>query len=375
MSKFAQRVARVNGNLLDLEMRGATMAMGWLEDIAHIYGHSAATANTKRPQWDGFDAQIGAANKIDAQTFGANGVLSFAMLDALIDAIRVPYAANLSGDEFFFAMSPKMQSKLDQLTTVTTRLMLEKRPFKPMSDGGVFGNPVVTDSTDPGVEVYHYRNIPIVMHSFLSMQPQMGAVSLAQGAGTTPFALNAVRYYQVEAVTIYGATLASAEVSITVAAAGNQVTVSWATPNILDPFGNTLPVLLYRIFESGASGAETLLAVVPAYDANDNAVTSWIDTGAASTATSVYWQNGATGDGATYPRASVAGNAGGLGQEDVYLVSRNPEMVVVPTVNDLTPEMLAPVNARSIQFAITGDEALAIRAPLFAAKLGRVRFA
>ncbi len=376
VSKFAQKVARINGSLLDLEIRGSTMAMGWLEEIAHIYGNAAATVNTLRPQWDGLDRQIGATNKIDAQSIvSGTGLFNFAMLDALIDAVRVPYAANLSGDNYFFMMSPKMQSRLVQQTLANTRLMLEKRPIQPKTDGGVFGDPVVTDVTDPGVEVYYYRGVPIIETSFLSAQGQMGAVALSQAAGTTPFLLNAVRKYVVSAVTIYGETLACAEQSITISTAGNSVTLTWATPTILDPFGNALPIILYRIFESATSGAETLLAVVPAFDNNDNPVTSFTDLGAASAANALYWQSGANGDGATYPLTSVAGNANGYGVENIYLCSRDPETCVVPVVNDLTAEILAPVNARSVQFAVTGDQCLAIRAPLFAAKLERCRFA
>lgn len=374
VSKFAQKVARVNGSLLNLEIEGATRAMGWLEDIGHLYGNAQATVNTYRPQWDGFDTLVGAANKIDAQGIATNGILSFSMLDALIDTIRVPYAANLVGDEFFFVMSPKMQSKLNQLTLVTTRLELGKRTIRPKTDGGTFGNPVLEDATDPGLEVWSYRGIPIMMSSFLGAQSQMGAVALSQAAGTTTFALNAARYYVVEAVTLYGRTLCSAEQSVTISAAGNSVSLSWSTPNILDPFGNAIPILLYRIYESATTGTETLLAIVPAHDNNDNAVTSWTDLGAASTSASVFYQVGANGDGATYPHVYVTGNPNGYGSEDVFLCSRDPELCCVPTVNDLTPEILAPVNARSVQFAITADETLALRAPLFAAILERCRF-
>ena len=372
VSKFAQKVARVNGSLLNLEMQGATMAVGWLEEIAHLYGHAAATAGTFRPQWDGLDAQIGAANKIDAQTLATNGVASFPMLDAIIDAVRSPYAGNLSGDEFFFTMTPKMQSKFTQLAVQTGRSLLERRAVKPRTDGGVPGNPVVTNEVDPGVEVMSYRGIPIFENSFLSGQGQMGTITIGQGASTTPFLLNAVRYYVVEAVTLYGATLASAEVSITISLAANKVNLSWTTPSILDPYGNVIPVLAYRIYEGATSGSETLIAVVPAFDASDNPVTAWSDLGAA--ASSTFWQYGANGDGVTLPRAYVTGNPSGYGQEDIYLCSRNPELVVVPVVNEIQPMLLAPVNARTTQFAIVADECLAVRAPLFAAKLQRARF-
>lgn len=380
VSKFAQKVAKVNGPLLNLEMEGATRGAGWLEDIAHIWGNASATLNTSRPQWDGMDAQIGAANKIDATTLASNGLCSLAMFDALIDTVRLPYAGNLSADDYFFAMSPKMQSKLGQLTLSTTRLELQRTTIRPKTDGGVFGNPVTTIQTDPGIEVWAYRGIPIIETSFLSAQGQMGTITIAQAAGTTPFLLNDVRKYVVEAVTLYGATLASAEVTITIATAGNRVNLSWTTPAVLDPFGNTIPVLAYRIFEAGspgvngAAGAESLIAVVPAYDANDAAVTAWSDLGAASSSASAFWQYGVSGDGATFPRTYVTGNPNGYGVEDVYLCTRNPELVCVPTVTDLEPVILAPVNARTTQFAVIADETLAMRAPLFAAKLSRVRF-
>lgn len=372
VSKFAQKVAKVNGSLLDLEIRAATMAMGWLEDIGHIYGNSQATINTKRPQWDGMDKQIGLANKIDAQQLATNGILSLPMLDSMIDTIRLPYAANLGGDNFFFMMSPKMQSKLIQLTLAESRVYLEKRAFKPMNDGGVPGNPVTISTVDPGVEVYSYRNIPIVLTSFLSAQPQMGTVS-PSAAGSGSALTNVARFYQVSAVSIYGETLASAEVTVT-PTSGQNVTLSWSTPTILDPFGNSLPILSYRVYESATTLKETLLAVVPAFDATDTAVTSFVDTGAASVGSSVFYQVGANGDGSTYPLQSISGNPSGLGQETIYLVSRDPELVVIPTVNDISAEILAPVNARSVQFALTSDMTLAMRAPLFAASLQRARY-
>lgn len=377
VSLFAQKVARVNGSLLNLEIEGAIRSMGWLEEILHIYGNSQATALTQRPQWDGLRTQIGAANKIDAVQLNVNGLLNLPMLDAAMDAIRIPYANNLQGQGFFFLLSPKMQSKLVQLTQTETRVLLEKTLFKPMDDGGVMGAPIKINNVDPGVEVYSYRGIPIILTSFLSAPGQMGAVTLSQAAGTTPFLGAAVRYYQVTAITVFGETLTSAEVSITIGTTANSVTLSWSTPSIIDPISNAaVPLLAYGIFEAATTGKETLLAVVPAFDQNDAAVTSWTDLGAASTVgSSVFYQVGANGDGVTYPNQFTTGNPNGYGSENIYLVCRDPNLVVVPTVNDLTPQLLALVNARSRQFAITADECLAMRAPLFASAIERVRFA
>jgi hypothetical protein len=382
VSLFAQKVARVNGSLLDLEIEGAVRSMGWMEDLTHIFGSAAATIQSYRPAWDGFRQLTASQNKIDATQLGTNGVLTLPMLDSLIDAIRTPLAANPQDDSFFFVMSPKMQSRLVQLTTPITRLGLERRPFKPMNDGGAMGAPVTVDNSDPGVEVYSYRNIPIVLSSFLSTPGAMGAVSLSANATASTLPAT-TRYYRVTAVTVYGETLASAEVSM--APTLNQsIQLTWSTPTIIDPAsGATLPVLYYCIWEGATTLTETLLAIVHAYTATapETPVTSWIDSGAATSSTgglqgtTPYWQGGANGDGYTYPNVSVAGNPNGYGSEQIYLVTRDPNFVVVPRVNDLTPQLLALVNARTRQFAVTADEVLAVRAGAFLSTLQRVRYA
>jgi hypothetical protein len=73
----------------------------------------------------------------------------------------------------------------------------------------------------------------------------------------------------------------------------------------------------------------------------------------------------------TFPRVQTAGQV----VEDIFLVPRNPEYALVAVTNEQKTQMLAPVNARTRQFAITADMVLAWRAPAFSAKLGRVRAA
>ena len=254
IGRFAQKVANVNGNLLDLELEGCTMACGWLEEVTNIYSAVAATQNTLRPQWDGLRAQTALKNKIDANSFaygsGTQGVLQFKMLDALMDTIRGPYAANIQEQGFFYLMSPNMQTALVQLTQPITRVGLERTTLKPMTDGGILGAPVVIDKADPGVEVYSYRGIPIVETSFLSAPGQMGAVTLAANASPATTLANSVRYYVMTAITIYGETVASSEVNIT-PTLNYSVTLTWSTPNIPDKIsGNALPLLAYAVWES-----------------------------------------------------------------------------------------------------------------------------
>ena len=77
LSKFSIQVARVNGNLVQLELDGASKASIFLRETAYMYGSAAATVNTKRQANDGFDLLIGGANKL-----AGNAVVNFTMLDA-----------------------------------------------------------------------------------------------------------------------------------------------------------------------------------------------------------------------------------------------------------------------------------------------------
>ena len=180
----------------------------------------------------------------------------------------------------------------------------------------------------------------------------------------------------VEAVTDYGVSLASAEVLVT-PTSGDNVVLSWSTPTITDMDGNTRPILFYRIHRTvggGASGSETLYAVSSAFNTSDSAVTGFTDTGliqnplvtntlyAATVASS---STNAVPDGVTTPRTNPSGHT----QQDVWLLPRDPDIAVVPAVNEMHTELLALVNARTQQLALLGDETLALRGSFFAAKV------
>lgn len=371
ISTFAAKVATVNGNLFDLELAGAAKSLSYLEEIFHVWGSASATNTTLRPQWDGLDLMLASANKID----GGTSVLTLNMLDNLIDAIKGVYAGEL-GTDFFFLMSNKMQSRLNGLFVNQQRFNAGLTKIFSRDD---FGDPnaAVADSyIDAGMEVATYRSIPIVFSSFMSNQGTMGTVSTTGNTGSgSGFSTGTTYYYTVEAVTRYGLTAASAEASQAVAGNGNNIVLSWTTPAPTDAYGNTIDILHYRVFRSTTSGAESLYAIVSAYNNADTAVTSWTDTNLIVTgATTPYYtvassSGNPVSDGVTFPRVQT----GTQNVEDIYLVPRDPEFLVVPVVNDFQTQMLAPVNARTRQFAITADQTLALRAPAFAAKLGRVR--
>lgn len=377
ISTFAAKVAIVNGNLFDLELAGAAKSLAWLEEIQHLYGMQNASVNTLRPQWNGFDVQIGSANKIDA----GNNTLALQNLDNLIDAVRGVAAQEL-GTDWFFCMSPKMSSKMNGLFVNQQRFNEQMTTIYGRDDFGFPDGPIVDNKigVDAGLEVQTYRTIPIVINNFLTSQGQMGAVSLTLNAGSgSSLATARTYYYVVEAVTRYGLLYASTEVSGSPVGAGNNITLSWSTPTPTDAFNNTIDILGYRIYRSvdnaGGTGAETLYALSSAFDLSDNPVTSFTDTGLPQdpTATSTLYANtvaksgsNATSDGVTFPRASST-------TEEILLAPRNPEYIVCPVVNEVQAQMLAPVNARTRQFALTADLTLAMRAGLFGAKLYRVK--
>jgi hypothetical protein len=373
ISTFAAKVAIVNGNLFDLELAGAAKSMAWLEEIHHLYGSANATINTKRPQWDGFDVQIGGANKID----GGNQVLTLQMLDNMIDAVRGVAAQEL-GTDWFFCVSPKMSSRLNGLFVNQQRFFENMTTIYGRDDFGFPDGPIVDNKVgiDAGVEVQTYRGIPIVINNFLTNQGQMGAISTTNNTGTgSSLSTSTTYYYIVEAVTRYGLLYGSTEVSASPAGSGNNIVLSWSTPTPKDAFGNTIDIMGYRIYRSTTSGAETLYALSSAFNTSDAAVTSFTDTGlpqnpatnsalfAATVATS---GSNAASDGVTFPRTST-------NTEEIILAPRNPEYIVVPVVNEVQAQMLAPVNARTRQFALTSDLTLAMRAGLFGSKLYRVK--
>jgi hypothetical protein len=376
LSNFTVQVARANGNLFDLELGAHAKAMAWLEETTHMYGSASATLNTKRPQWDGIDQMVANANKIDA----GGQLLAFQMLDNAIDAVRGVYAAEL-GMDYFLMMSPKMQSYVNGLHVQNARYVQQMARMFLRDDYGDPNAPVGDSAIDAGVEVATYRNIPIVVSTFMGNQGTMGTISTTgnTGSGSSLLAANTY-YYRMEAVTRYGLTAASAEASQTPSADAKNVVLTWTTPAPTDADGNVIDILGYRIFRGTSSGTESLYALVAAYDLSDASVVSFTDTGLIqnpATTNTLYWatvassSTNAVSDGVTFPRVQATGQ----NTEDIYLIPRDPDILVCPEVNPIQTTLLAVVNARTRQFALTSDKSLALRAPGYAAKISRVRSA
>lgn len=377
ISKIDQQVATVNGSVYDLELAGAGESMVRLEDVMHLWGNANATLATKRPQWNGVEFQI--ANNSQNRQAGGQNAVSFTILDNLIDSVRDAAAQELDANDYFLLMSNRMQSNLSRQLTNQQHFVKTMTKIFSRTD---FGDPdadVADNYLDAGLEVATYRNIPIIFSSFLSSVGVMTAVSISAG-GSGSQLTNVALYYVVEAVTRYGLTTASAEVSIT-PTAGQNVTLTWSTPVINDRYGNPLDIFQFRVYRGTVSGAESLYALVSATDANDAAVTNFVDTGvpsvpvAGQSFTNVYTTVAsniggtvALPDGLDFPRLVVANK----NLETIYLLPRNPDFCVVPVLNEMTPVILAPTLARSSQFALIADMCLALRNGTFASKVDQV---
>lgn len=375
ISLFTAQVAKVNGDLFNLELSAAARSHAYLEEILNIWGSAGATNNTKRPQWDGIDLLMSNSNKIDA---GGNP-LTPKMLDDMIDSIRGIAAAEIMGGEFFFLVSGKMESSINRLFTQFLRIEKEMTTVYARDDYGMPNGPITDNAFDPGIECVSYRGVPIVISSFQSSVGQMTTVTAAAGGTGSSFGIG-TNYYVVEAVSRNGLSLASTEVS-QATTAGQNVTLTWTTPTIVDVYGYPVDILGYRIFRGGSTGTETLYATVSALDANDNPITTFVDTGliqnpyltgsTLTAATVAQLAGNAAPDGATFPHVSTGGSL----IEDIYLIPRNPEYCLVPVVNEMTTTQLAQINARTRQMALTSDQTLGLRAPGFASKLCRVKIA
>lgn len=382
LAKFSIQTARVNGDLMALELQAASEAAVWFEEALNYYGSAGATLNTNRPQWDGMDLLTASGNKIIA-----NSSPSIALLDSMIDSVKRAMGSTLVG-KYAFILTPELHSAFSRLFVQYERYMGRTTVY-PRDDRGQL-NGQISDNVnypDAGVEVPTYRGIPFYESSFLTSLGTMGAVT-ANATGSDGVIPAGTYYYSVEVVTDFGISLAAETTQVTVSST-NHVALSWSTPSITDALGNTRQNLLFRIYRTatnGAQGSETLYAVVSAKDlASDAAITSWTDTGAVvdptangstAMAVTVATSNGtvATSDGVTPPRLDSVSGAAGYGHtsQDIFLIPRDPDIMVQAVVNEMQTVPLALVNARTQQVALIGDQVLAVRGPNFMSKASNV---
>lgn len=375
LAEFSIQTARLNGDLMQLELEGAAQNAAWLEETFNFYGSAGATLNTYRPAWDGVDLLMSPSNK-----FNAASAPSFALLDALYDSVKRRKAASLSGLDYAYVMSPEMLSSFSRQFNQDLRYMGQATVY-PRDDRGLM-NGVITDNknyVDAGIQVATYRGVPLIESTFIASLGQMGTVS-ASATGSDGVISAGTYYYYVEVVTDLGISLACAEVGPVSVSATNHVALTWTAPSIVDDEGNTRTNLFYRIhrtLKDAAPGTETLYAVVAAKNTTEGTVTGFTDLGSIldpSTDNTLYAVTVASSgseaiaDGKTTPRVNPTGHIA----QDIWLLPRDPDVLCVPVVNEMKTTILAQVNARTRQVALTGDQVLAVRGPRFMAKAGNV---
>jgi len=357
---YAQEVTRDQiGDLRAQEIASCVQGLLWDIEQAMIWGSAGATVNGPWPQFDGLDALVSqftnTVNNPQNAIEYAGATLGLGALDQLIDMVETNAAMPIFNDQWMFVMSPTAASRIAQLETPNQRFLTS------------------TEIT-AGLIVNAYRDIPMIKSSFLStrLANQMGAVTATPSTTGGVLAAGTYSYILEPIVARAGAMKPSAAVTATTTGATGSVSLTFAVPTGQE--GATPQT--YRVYR-GTAGNETLIGIVDAVVTTGGDgitpiyATAILDTGAAL---NVSAQSGAVqapvqntqyiGGGAQKPRAA--------GGEDIYLIPRDPDILVRPYVRDVTPLTIYPTVASPDQlpFALATDTTLAVRAPKY---LGRLR--
>ncbi|MGW2861949.1 SU10 major capsid protein [Streptomyces sp. NPDC001205] len=354
---YAQAVTR--GLVQDLkqqEVEGSIQGLYWDIENAMLWGNSASTQFGAYPQFDGLDSLVSTFSGNGQNAIDFNNALSLGALDRLIDMVEQQAAMAVQDASWMLVMSPTMASKVAQI------LQAQQRFADRVEVAG-------------GLNVMTYRDVPIIKSSFLSARGYgMGTVTTA--TATTGGTLTAATYYYqiVPVIARQGEIQASTEVSQTTSGSTSTVTLSFSTPTGLD--GSQPNV--YKVYRSTATGTETLLGYVDAcVGVAADGVTPVLTTSIVDDGTKLTPKNGSTVPAqgpATYVGTNASAKPAATGQENVYLMARDPNFVVRPYVRELTPLDVYPTTSGPDQlpYAIVSDTTLAVRAPKYLGRLSRV---
>jgi hypothetical protein len=354
---YAQAVTR--GLVQDLkqqEIEGSIQGLYWDIENAMLWGNSASTQFGAYPQFDGLDSLVSTFSGNSQNAIDFNAAMSLGALDKLIDMVEQQAAMAIQDTSWMLVMSPTAASKVAQL------LQAQQRFSDRVEVAG-------------GLNVMTYRDVPIIKTSFLSARGYgMGAVTTA--TATTGGTLAAATYYYqvVPVIARQGEIQASTEVSQATTGSTSTVTLSFSTPAGLD--GSQPNV--YKVYRSTGTGTETLLGYVDAcVGVAADGVTPVLTTSIVDDGTKLTPKNGSTvpAQGPTaYVGTNAAAKPAATGQENIYLMARDPNFVVRPYVRELTPLDVYPTTAGPDQlpYAIVSDTTLAVRAPKYLGRLSRV---
>jgi hypothetical protein len=358
---FAQEVTRDQiGDLRAQEIASCMQGLLWDIEHALFWGSAEATQYGPWPQFDGLDVMISQwattpaapQNSIDV----AGAAFALRHLDLLIDMLQNNAAAPILGTQWAFVGSPTALNKISQYETPLQRFLGETQ-------------------VAAGLTVQSYRDIPLIPSSFLGSRLAGSMPTVTGAPATTGGSLAAGSYYyQVEPVmSRAGCGTPSAEVQVTTTGTTGTATLSFTPP--VGPEGSGPQS--YRVYRGGAAGAETLLGIVDAVVGTQaDGITpiyasQIIDTGSALVP--------AANGGATQPLRPLTSYVGGgpvkprvAGGEDIWLIPRDPDLLLRPYVRDIRPLAIYPTTASPDQlpFALATDTCLAVRGPKF---IGRAR--
>ncbi|WBP89532.1 SU10 major capsid protein [Kitasatospora cathayae] len=358
---YAEEVANAIGDLRAREIMGGIKGLRWDTEQMLVAGNAGATQYGPYPQFDGLASLInqytatGTAgqNSIDA----AGGNISLSLLNQLIDLVESYTAAQVTtgGADWMLVMSSTAEGALASLFTNQQRFM--------------------DVEVAPGLVVPSYRNIPIVRSSYLGTKgTSMGTVTGTPATTGGTLAAGTYYYKVAPVMSRQGEAAASAEVTVTTTGSTSTATLAFTPPT---GFQSSTPQH-YMVYRATATGQETLLGAVDAtVGLAADGVTPILTTSIVDTGTNLVPQNGATVPAQT-PATYIGTNTGvkprSVGQEDIYLISRDRDNVLRPYVRDLQPKDVYPTTSSpdSMPFAIVSDTCLAVRGAEWIGRLSRV---
>ena len=358
---FAEEVtADVIGDLRAREIMGAIKGLRWDTEQMLVAGSAGATQYGPYPQFDGLASLInnftasGSAGQNALDAAGSN--ISISLLNQLIDMVESYTAAQVTNPDWMLNMSSTSEGALSSLLTNQQRF-------------------VNTVEVVPGLIVPSYRNIPIVRSSYLGTKnTSMGTVTGTPATTGGTLAAGTYYYKLAPVMSRQGEAAASAEVTVTTSGSTGTVTLAFTPPS---GFQNSSPQH-YMLYRSTVSGAETLLGAVDAtVGLAGDQITPILTTSIVDTGSYLVPQNGVTVP-AQGPTTYVGTNTGlkprSVGEEDIYLTSRDRDNVLRPYVRDIQPKDVYPTTASadSLPFAVVSDTCLAVRGPEWIGRLTRV---
>lgn len=239
VTNFLQDASKNYIDALSVEMENHVQAHAY--DLAFQLLHGNDQADPYMfPGWDYFISTNRSAGSV-----GGTVPTDLSILDDMIDANIRRQGAN---HRRAFLMSPELLSKFSRLLT-NVRL-----------NQGLSGGGLSTVEIPGGWRLQAYRDIPIVTTTQTRNDTAMGTVTAAKTDSGGSVAA-ATYYFRVSYVDINGTSVSDAERSVTPSGGSSVITLSWS---------DVATASLYKIYCSTTSGAETLVAIIPAnqYDSS-----------------------------------------------------------------------------------------------------------